>query len=61
MEPISYSEAMRLVEETLKERLERARIFPELMYQCNPPFKALKTLETLQKNDCKLFLSTGLP
>jgi hypothetical protein len=61
MEPISYSEAMGFVEETLKERLERARIFPELIYQCNPPFKALKTLETLQKNGCKLFLSTGLP
>ena len=61
MESISYGEAMRFVEETLKERLERARIFPELIYQCNPPFKALKTLEILQKNGCKLFLSTGMP
>jgi hypothetical protein len=61
MEPISYSEAMHPIEERLKERLERARIFPELIHQCETSFRTLKTLQILREHGCELFISAGMP
>jgi len=56
MEEIRFGEIMPVLKKRLDERLNKARIYPELLHACLPAARRLKAFRTLERNKAMLYL-----